>query len=228
MSFCKLQNCSGYRNFYERRPWVKGRFWGILVLIVNNWFRFVCFNRKITALQNHRFTRNWNWNAKISQQFNFFQLELSCPDTDDSKDSRGRKETIFISLYRFRLLMNTRHLQFWIWDDCLLFSFAVQITVWKVSKYGVFSGPYFPVFRQNTEIYSVNLHIQSEYRPEKTPYWTLSTQCVTTILLLDQIKGPELKDRCFGDVSSSLIRYFNHWKLEFDWIVISFYLLILC
>ena len=28
---------------------------------------------------------------------------------------------------------------------------------WKVSKYGVFSGPYFPVFRLNTEIYSTNL-----------------------------------------------------------------------
>ena len=26
-------------------------------------------------------------------------------------------------------------------------------TAWKVSKYGVFSGPHFPVFRLNTEIY---------------------------------------------------------------------------
>ena len=34
-------------------------------------------------------------------------------------------------------------------------------TVWKVSKYGVFSDPYFPVFGLNTEIYGVNLHIQS-------------------------------------------------------------------
>ena len=30
---------------------------------------------------------------------------------------------------------------------------------WKVSKYGVFSGPYFPVFELNTGIYSVNLRI---------------------------------------------------------------------
>ena len=29
-------------------------------------------------------------------------------------------------------------------------------TVQKVSKYGVFSGPYFPAFGMNTEIYSVN------------------------------------------------------------------------
>ena len=36
-------------------------------------------------------------------------------------------------------------------------------TVWKVSKYGVFSGPYFPTFGLNTERYSVYLRIQSKY-----------------------------------------------------------------
>ena len=41
-------------------------------------------------------------------------------------------------------------------------------TAWKVSKYGVFSGQYFPVFRLNTEIYSVNLRIQSKYRKIRT------------------------------------------------------------
>ena len=48
-----------------------------------------------------------------------------------------------------------------------------SITTKKVSKYGVFSGPYFPVFGRNTEIYRVNLRIQSEYRKirtRKTPY----------------------------------------------------------
>ena len=41
-----------------------------------------------------------------------------------------------------------------------------------MSKYGVFSGPYFSVVGLNTETYGVNLRIQSEYRetPEKTPY----------------------------------------------------------
>ena len=39
-----------------------------------------------------------------------------------------------------------------------------NVTTWKVSKFGVFSGPYFPAFGLNTEIYGVNLHIQSEYR----------------------------------------------------------------
>ena len=35
------------------------------------------------------------------------------------------------------------------------------ITAWKVSKYWVFSGQYFPVFE---------LH-RRKYEPEKTPYW---------------------------------------------------------
>ena len=46
-------------------------------------------------------------------------------------------------------------------------------TVWKVSKNRIFSGPYFPVFRLNMDIYSVNLCIQFKYRKiptQKTPY----------------------------------------------------------
>ena len=34
------------------------------------------------------------------------------------------------------------------------------LTAWKVSRYEIFSGPYFPVFRTNT----------GKYGPEKTPY----------------------------------------------------------
>ena len=41
-------------------------------------------------------------------------------------------------------------------------------TAWKVSKYGVISGPYFPVFGLNTDIYAVKLRIQSEYRKIRT------------------------------------------------------------
>ena len=46
-------------------------------------------------------------------------------------------------------------------------------TVWKVPKYGVFSGPYFPVFGLNT----------GKYGPEKLRIWTLFTQSEFTILL---------------------------------------------
>ena len=35
-------------------------------------------------------------------------------------------------------------------------------TAWKVFKYGVISGPCFPVFGRTTEIYRVNLRIQPE------------------------------------------------------------------
>ena len=39
-------------------------------------------------------------------------------------------------------------------------------TGWKVSKYGVISGPYFPVFNPNA----------GKYGPEITPYLALFTQ----------------------------------------------------
>ena len=37
-----------------------------------------------------------------------------------------------------------------------------------MSKYGVISGPHFPVFGLNTEIYEINLRIQSEYNKIRT------------------------------------------------------------
>ena len=47
-------------------------------------------------------------------------------------------------------------------------------TAWKVFKYGIFSGPYFPAFVLNTERYFVSLSVFSpnvgKYWPEKTPY----------------------------------------------------------
>ena len=45
-------------------------------------------------------------------------------------------------------------------NDILLY--ITSNTVWKVSKYGVFSSPYFPAFGLNTERYGVSLRIQSE------------------------------------------------------------------
>ena len=50
----------------------------------------------------------------------------------------------------------------------------------KVSKYEVYSGPYFPLFGLNTERYFVCLRIQFEcggkYGPENLRIWTLFTQ----------------------------------------------------
>ena len=42
------------------------------------------------------------------------------------------------------------------------FTHAKKTTAWKVSKYGVFSAPYFPAFGTNTERYSVSLRIHSK------------------------------------------------------------------
>ena len=43
-------------------------------------------------------------------------------------------------------------------------------TSWKVSKYGVFSGLYFPAFGLNTPYLSVFSLNVGKYGPEKTPY----------------------------------------------------------
>ena len=43
-----------------------------------------------------------------------------------------------------------------------------------MSKYGVFSGPYFLVFSPNQFVFSPNT---GKYRPEKTPYLDTFTQC---------------------------------------------------
>ena len=46
--------------------------------------------------------------------------------------------------------------------------FCIRDTAWKVSKYGVFSGPYFPVFSRNAEIWEntdqKKLHIWTLFR----------------------------------------------------------------
>ena len=46
--------------------------------------------------------------------------------------------------------------------------FQVVNTTWKVSKYGVISGLYFPVFGLNMERKRVSFRIQSEHRKIRT------------------------------------------------------------
>ena len=48
-----------------------------------------------------------------------------------------------------------------------------SITAWRVSKYGVISGPYFPVFRlirRDAEYLSLFIPNTGKYEPEITPY----------------------------------------------------------
>ena len=61
----------------------------------------------------------------------------------------------------------------------------VKNTGWKVSKYGVFSAPYFPAFGLYGEIlrfspYSV--WMQENTDQKKCHIWTLFTQCICNIL----------------------------------------------
>ena len=46
-------------------------------------------------------------------------------------------------------------------EKLLIKTTSIPTTVWKVSKYGVISGPYFPVFGLNTEIYSLRKSLYS-------------------------------------------------------------------
>ena len=62
-----------------------------------------------------------------------------------------------------------------------------------LSKYGVFSGLYFPLFGLNTEIYSVNLGIQSAYgkiRPRKTSVFGQFSHSVWLLWELETYSKP--------------------------------------
>ena len=62
-----------------------------------------------------------------------------------------------------------------------------------LSKYGDFSGLYFPLFGLNTEIYSVNLGIQSEYgkiRPRKTSVFGQFSHSVWLLWELETYSEP--------------------------------------
>ena len=49
--------------------------------------------------------------------------------------------------------------------------FCEHFTVWKVSKYGVFSGPYLPAFRLNMAYLSVFSPNAGKCAPEKASYF---------------------------------------------------------
>ena len=58
-------------------------------------------------------------------------------------------------------------------------------SVWKVCKYEVFSGSYFPVFGLNREIYVLNLRIQSEYRKMRTRKYSVFGHVSRRVKLLE-------------------------------------------
>ena len=54
------------------------------------------------------------------------------------------------------------------WKSFYCLAWFITCTAWKVSKYGAFSGPYFPAFGLNMERYEVSLRIQSECEKIRT------------------------------------------------------------
>ena len=58
----------------------------------------------------------------------------------------------------------------------LLCNILLSYTTWKVPKYGVFSGPYFPTFGLNTERYSVRMRENTDQI--KLHIWTLFTYSI--------------------------------------------------
>ena len=78
------------------------------------------------------------------------------------------KNTIFTEYLCWLLLHIAASIREWIYYYLHLkylphvkFKVLISFTTWKVSKYGVIFGTYFPVFGVNTEIYSVNRKIRT-------------------------------------------------------------------
>ena len=61
-------------------------------------------------------------------------------------------------------------------------------TAWKVSKYGVFSDPYFPAFGLNMERYFVSLLIQSECGKIRTSCPVVTLSINDNIKFLENVK----------------------------------------
>ena len=75
---------------------------------------------------------------------------------------KGFIKNVFF-LFNVRLYCNNRN------SSNIIVLREVLGAAWKVTKYGFISAPSFPLFGFNTEIYSVNLRIQSEYRKINNP-----------------------------------------------------------
>ena len=92
-------------------------------------------------------------------------------------------------------------------------------TVWNVSKYGVFSGLYFPAFGLNTERYEVSLRIQSEcgkIRTRKNSVVGLFSQSVR--------KSREMQNNTkFWDILKSFSDIYDEQFFENSFVIIFNY-----
>ena len=107
------------------------------------------------------------------------------------------------------------------------FSSNIQImdTVWNVSKYGVFCGPYFPAFGLNTERYFVSLRIQSEcgkIRTRKNSVFghflhSAYTYVLAKILQISSYKNWPLVSKITRGVWTALDKQWKVQKVEIRW-----------
>ena len=107
---------------------------------------FIC--NKFSIQMFHYWISNYNY----AGSFLCRMLGLLCPVISSSSDFSSSWSRGFLSS---------------------LLEFSLACTVWNMSKYEVFYGPYFPAFGLNTERCFVSLPIQSEcgkIRTRKTPY----------------------------------------------------------
>ena len=74
----------------------------------------------------------------------------------------------------FAFVIKSTH-QIWI--------FSKITTVWKLSKYGIFSGSYLPAFGLNMERYGVSRHIQSECGKIRTSKNSVFWHCSPSVSL---------------------------------------------
>ena len=69
-----------------------------------------------------------------------------------------------------------------------------------MSKHGVISGPYFPVFRLNTQNYGINLCIQSEYRK----IWTRNNSLFRHFSRSEDLSKKTNSSKCFSFVNKKI------------------------
>ena len=100
-------------------------------------------------------------------------------------------------------------------------------TLWRVSKYGDFSGPYFPIFGLNTEIYWVYLSIQLKYGKIRTRKNLVFENFSHSELMIWQISFSKFSDVLTASTCAKAIGNFCSISLgvniliSFPWIVLN-------
>ena len=93
-------------------------------------------------------------------------------------------------------------------------------TAQKVSKYRVISGPCFPVFGLNTEIYSVNHRIQSEYRKIRTrkksvfEHFSSSGNVLFTTYIVFRASYSEMWETAFWKIFEKFPKHLSLWNTK--------------